>query len=190
MTKQDYLTALRTELEKNKIPNVQEILSDYEEHFAHGLNKGKTEAVISEGLGNPVTIAKAFETEKMIASLQSPENPFPWGLAFNVIGRLLVLAPFNFIVLFIPGAILGSLVFAGWTVALTLGGASLAILSGLPKIALASFSAWIWLAGISTSFGLLGLAALGCLCMFFMTKFLLLGLISYLQWNLKFILQR
>nr|WP_295902566.1 DUF1700 domain-containing protein [uncultured Bdellovibrio sp.] len=190
MNKQEFLKTLREELERHQVPNVQDILSDYEEHFNHGLSKRKTEEEISEGLGFPPTIAKAHKTESLISEIQNPENGFQWSLAFNVIGRLLVIAPFNFIVLFIPGVVVLSLLASGWAVALAIGAVSLALLSLLPTLGALSANAWAWVAGISSSMGLFGMAVLGGMVMFLITKYIIMALINYLQWNLKFVLQK
>lgn len=190
MNKQEFLKTLKEELERNKVQNVQDILSDYEEHFNHGLSKRKTEEEISEGLGFPATIAKAYKTESLISEIKNPEKGFQWSLAFNVIGRLLVIAPFNFIVLFIPGVVILSLLASGWAVSVAIGSVSLAMLSLLPTLGTLSVNAWAWVAGISTSMGLFGMAVLGGMVMFVITKYVVLAVISYLQWNLKFVLQK
>ncbi|MEN0057719.1 MAG: DUF1700 domain-containing protein [Bdellovibrio sp.] len=190
MTKQDFLKALKEELEKNKVRNIQDILADYEEHFIHGISKGKSETEICDSLGTPSVIAKAYETEHMISEIKNPESGFRWSLAITIIGRLLVIAPFNFIVLFIPGVVIFALLTSGWAVSLAIGSASLALLSVIPFLGSMTAGFWAVLAGISTSMGLLGMAVLGGMIMFVISKYIVLALISYLQWNLKFILQK
>ncbi|WII72511.1 DUF1700 domain-containing protein [Bdellovibrio sp. 22V] len=190
MNKQEFLKNLKAELEKNKVQNVDDILSDYEEHFNHGLNKRKTEEEISESLGFPSVIAKAYQTESMISEIKNPKKAFKWSLAINVIGRLLVIAPFNFIVLFIPGVVTFALLASGWAVSMAIGSVSVALLSVLFSLGTLSSSGWTWLAGFSASMGLLGLAVISGMVMFMITKYILLGLISYLQWNLKFVLEK
>lgn len=190
MKQQEFLKELKTELEKADVPNVQDILADYEEHFQHGLRKGKTEEEICESLGYPPTIAKAHQTENLINQVKNPEKGFQWNLAFNVIGRLLVIAPFNFIVLFIPGVIIFSLLVSGWAVSVALGSVSVAFLAALPAAGVLATTGWFWVAGISSIMGLIGIAVLGGMVMFVITKYVLLALISYLQWNLKFVLEK
>lgn len=190
MNKQEFLKTLKQELEQNKVQNVQDILLDYEEHFNHGLSKKKSQEEISEGLGFPATIAKAHKTESLITEVKNPKKNFKLGLALNVIGRLLVIAPFNFIVLFIPAVVILSLLISGWAVAVAMGTVSLGLLTFLPALGTLSTGVWTWIAGISSSLGLFGLAALGGMVMFVITKYILLALISYLQWNLKLVLQK
>jgi uncharacterized membrane protein len=190
MTKNDFLSSLKQELEKNKLKNIQAILQDYEEHFKHGLANNKSEEEICQRLGNPETIAKAFETENMINEVKNPDQGFKLGLAISIIGRLFVVAPFNFFILFIPGMIVFSFVVAGWAASLSVGSIGIIGLSFLPALGAISINPWAWIAGTSVAFSLLGLGVLAGLIMFIISKYILLALISYLQWNLKFIMQK
>ncbi len=190
MTKQEFLMSLEDNLKLNQVHDIKEILSDYEKHFQHGLSKGKTEAEIAANLGSTTTIAKAYQTENMIKVVKNTNSKFSWSLALTVICRLLIIAPFNFIVLFVPGILLFTFLVIGWSFSAALGSASLALFATLPAVGALMTSAWLWLAGISAGFSLLGLAAIGGMIMFLLSKFILLGLISYLQWNLKFILEK
>lgn len=190
MNKWEFLKTLKTELERNGIQQAEDILSDYEEHFTHGLNKGKTEVEISEALGHPSTIAKAYKTESLISEIKNPQNGFQWSLAFNIIGRLLVIAPFNFIILFIPGALILALLASGWATSVAIAAAGLAGFALLPVLTTLSVNVWAWVAGLSTILGLIGLAAVTGLVMFIITKHIILAAINYLQWNLKFVLQK
>lgn len=190
MNKLEFLKLLKLELETNGVHNVQDILADYEEHFAHGLNKGKSEEDISKGLGSPLTLAKAYKTESMIREIKSSDKSFDIKLALHVVLRLLVLAPFNFIVLFIPGIIILSFLATGWGVSIAFGGVSLGILGFLPQAASLPLNAWGWVAAISMSLSFLGIAIMGFMAMFLISKYILLSLISYLQWNIKFVLEK
>ncbi|MNJ98511.1 hypothetical protein D3C87_162770 [compost metagenome] len=190
MNRHEFLRSLKSELEKNQVQDVPGILADYEEHFTHGLSKGKTEDAIAEGLGDPATISKAYKTEDLISEIKNPETGFKLSLAINVIGRLLLIAPFNFFVLFVPGVVILALLISGWATALAISGVSVAILSVLPVLGTLSANIWAWFATIFTSLGLLGLGVLAGMVMFIVSKFILLKLISYLQWNLRFVLEK
>lgn len=190
MNKQEFLKILRSELERNEVQNISDIISDYEEHFNHGLSKRKTEEEISEALGFPTTIAKAYRTEGMIEKIKHPEKGFQWTVALSVIGRLLVLAPFNFFILFIPGIVVLSLLIVGWAVSLSMGSVSFAILSVIPGLGMLSTSGWVWVAAIAAVLGILSLAVVGAMGMFLITKYIVMALVNYVQWNLKIILQK
>lgn len=187
MTKQEYLKSLREELERHKVQNLIDILADYEEHFAHGLNKNKSEEDIALGLGFPSTIAKAYKTENLINEIKDPAKGFRFGNILSIIGRLIVVAPFNFLVLFIPGIVIFAVLMAGWSATLGIASAGLASFSILPTIAQFTVTTWAWVATISVGLGLLGLAVVIGMLMFVFSKYTLFALISYLQWTIKFI---
>lgn len=190
MNKLEFFKLLKLELETNGVRNVHDILADYEEHFNHGLSKGKSEEEICKNLGSPTTLAKAYKTESMIQEIKNRDKGFDLKLALNVVIRLLVLAPFNFIVLFIPGIIIFSLLTTGWALTLALGGVGVGIIGFLPEAATWPLTAWGWMAGISMSLSFFGMAILGGMIMFLISKYILMGLISYLQWNVKFVLEK
>ena len=60
MNKQQFISELESELIKNKAQGVEDILSDYEEHFIGAVQAGKTEEEIIKALGNPSEIAKNY----------------------------------------------------------------------------------------------------------------------------------
>jgi uncharacterized membrane protein len=190
MTQQEFLNLLRECLEKCEIQNIPDILNDYREHFVDGIRNGKTEKEISLKLGDPATIAKAYETEVLIAKIKSIHSNFQWEMALRVIGRLLVLAPFNLILFFLPGLLLFVFLTTGWSVAVALGAASLAILGFGLKAGLIGLSIWLTLTLGSASLALLGVGIGALFIMFLITKFIMVTLINYLQWNLKFVLEK
>ena len=62
MNKNEYLNALRISLQSLPPEELEDILSDYEEHFNIGLSKGKSEEEISKELGNPKEISKNYKS--------------------------------------------------------------------------------------------------------------------------------
>lgn len=190
MTKKEFLETLRDELEKSRVRNIDDVLADYEEHFNHGISKKKSEEDIALSLGFPSTIAKAYKAEDLITEVRNPANSFQWGLALNIIGRLLLIAPFNFIVLFIPGLIIFTMMIVGWVVSLSLGASSMAFIAVLPILSLSTAKVWAWIAALSGALGLLGLGVLVGMIMFIISKYILLALINYLRWNIQFVTQK
>jgi len=190
MTKKEFMAELRQALSNNKVNNIDEIVADYDEHFAHALAQGKTEDEISKKLGSPDTIAKAYETESMITTIKDPKTPFKLSRALNVLCRLIVLAPFNFLVLCIPGTVLASLIVAGWSCVVALGSCSLAAIAVAFQAHLIALSVWLGVGAFSACLSFAGATVLGGFLMYVITKQFLLFSISYLQWNVKFILER
>ncbi len=100
MNQQQFLTALKEALESLKLEGIPEILIDYESHFKEGLRSGKTEELISAKLGYPMAIAKAYQAESMIRQVQTKQETFRWGFALQIVARFILIAPFNFFILF------------------------------------------------------------------------------------------
>ena len=67
MTKKQFLERLENELFENNVTNIEDILVEYENHFAEGKKIGKSEKEICESLGSPEMIAadyKGYKSEK------------------------------------------------------------------------------------------------------------------------------
>ena len=60
MNKKQYLDALETELRQHKVEDVEDVLADYEAHFARKASDGYTEEEIARKLGTPQEIANDF----------------------------------------------------------------------------------------------------------------------------------
>lgn len=60
MTKQEYLNELKSELAKNAVPDADDILMEYEQHFQFKLADGFTEEEIAFKLGSPAQIAAQY----------------------------------------------------------------------------------------------------------------------------------
>ncbi|MEA4888998.1 MAG: DUF1700 domain-containing protein [Clostridiaceae bacterium] len=101
MTKNEYLSQLRFELNRNKITESEDIIGEYEQHFAFKLADGFTEEEIAAKLGSPVTIAAQF------ASDEQEKNPRSGGKVFMTIAM-------SFAAVF---AITAYVLFFVWTVA-------------------------------------------------------------------------
>lgn len=60
MNKEQYLSALKRELHANKVEDIDDIVAEYEQHFAHKLSDGFTEEEIAAKLEKPEIIARQF----------------------------------------------------------------------------------------------------------------------------------
>ena len=63
MKKNEYLSALLSELKKKNVSDAADILSEYEQHFAFKLTDGFTEEEIAAKLGDPAVLAAQFVQE-------------------------------------------------------------------------------------------------------------------------------
>lgn len=190
MNKLEFMTLLKSELERLKVQKIYEILADYEEHFAHAARKGIHEEEISRKLGSPLTLAKAYETEALIFGLKEKGPSLQMGSLLSVFLRMLILAPFNFFVIFIPGVIVFSILVAGWSVALAMAATGLGLLTVLPGLVFSGLGFWLGLGGIMASVGIIAITLFSVVMMFLISKFIFKGLLQYFQWNLDFVLQK
>lgn len=60
MNKTEFLRSLKSELEKNRVTDIEDILADFEDHFANRLEEGISEEEISRKIGSPEDIARDF----------------------------------------------------------------------------------------------------------------------------------
>ena len=63
MTKNEFLSKLADELRKNNVSDADEIISEYEQHFAFKMADGFSEEEIAAKLGDPAAVAAQFESE-------------------------------------------------------------------------------------------------------------------------------
>ena len=81
MTKNDFLNTLYQSLLYLPAKERQEILQDYEEHFAAGIEEGKAEEEICRALGDPKEIAQTYLQQNKARpgayKQDSPPNPAP-----------------------------------------------------------------------------------------------------------------
>lgn len=74
MNKKEYLAKLRMYLQGLPISEIEDIISDYEEHFNIGISKGKSEEEISMELGDPKEVALNYINSSDNNSKTSHEN--------------------------------------------------------------------------------------------------------------------
>lgn len=66
MNKAEYIEEITKLIKKLPQEDREDIISDYEEHFAIGMEKGRSEEEISKALGDPKTVAKQIKAEYTI----------------------------------------------------------------------------------------------------------------------------
>lgn len=201
MNKNEFVNELRKNLQGLPLEDIQDILSDYEEHFDVGMSKGKSESEIAKELGEPKEIAEGYRSNYQ-TNFQSiyQANPVSIETGYRVadikantddstrkflIGLLLVIA--NLVVLFGPFmAVLGVLIgFYGAGIGIFIGGIWLIL--GFPL----NLSMFVSTHHLLTTLGLgVGLGALGALILIFsvyITKLLYKLVVKYVKWNIKLI---
>lgn len=103
MNKDEYIGKLTKLLRKLPKEEREDIISDYEEHFAIGMEKGRSEEEISKALGNPKTLAKQIKAEYMVKRAEDKQSA---GSMFEAVLSAAGLGIFNLIFVAVPALIL------------------------------------------------------------------------------------
>lgn len=195
MNKREYLEKLSKLLRKLPKEDRNDIISDYEEHFAIGLEKGRTEEEISKALGNPKNVAKQIKADHIIKKAE--DKPSVGGMIEAILAAM-GLGLFNLIFVTVPVLIVAAII-------LTLFVAGFAmILAGiywvlspllhliLPQIALPQLvgsneSFWNILVILGGGIGLTAGGIILIVAMAYITKWFYELMIKYLKLNLRII---
>mgnify|MGYP000054425374 CR=1 FL=1 len=177
MNKEQFLKQLEASLKRLTNEERQDILQDYEEYFAIGIDKGKTEQEISESLGQPKQIAK-----ELLASyhLDMVERTASAGNILRAVWAVIGLGFFNVLIVLGPFCALVGVVIAGWLASVGFILAPLGILFNLYMGAFEMFDLFF-------SLGLCGVGIFIAMGMFVATKALTKGFIRYLKFNITFV---
>lgn len=187
MNKSEFLGKLNKKLKDIPECDKKDILFDYDEHFAIGLEQGRNEEEIAESLGSPDVLAKQLNVSYMI---NQAENTSSIGNIFKAVFATLGLGFFNLV--FILGPFLGIVgvfigLFAG-SIAIVISGITLFLgifaQPFLPDYINIPFNPLISIL-LSIGFTALGiLATMGC-C--YLAKAFYQVTIKYLKMNLNII---
>ncbi|MCR8658748.1 DUF1700 domain-containing protein [Paenibacillus endoradicis] len=179
MNKDQFLTILRKELKSMPIKEQNELLEDYETHFAFGVQAGKTEEEISLELGNPLELAQEAREEY----LRNPPSKIKKSesatrTVFAIIGLFFL----NFVFAVVPLAL------SIWVTWLSLS-LSAAIMVIAPVLVLFNFTITSqFIPGqLFAALAISGLGLLLCAACIYLGKMLLSITKSYYHWNVRVI---
>ena len=96
MKRAEFMAQLRAGLSGLHSADVDEILGDYETHFADGAAHGRSEDEVSAALGDPARLAREMRAEVGFRRWEEQRNP---GNFLGVVLALLGLATIDFIIL-------------------------------------------------------------------------------------------
>lgn len=189
MNRRTWIDQLHENLRKEGLHDTAEILADYEEHFNAGLASGKTEEEVATKLGEPALVARAHQAEALVTRSPVTGRDPDMGAVMRATLRMLVLTPFNFLMLIGPFLIFAVFLLTGWTLVATFAAMSVAALVGVVlSVPLLFMNFWI---GGTTFFGSLGFISMtvfGTLTMYLITRWVISVFVSYLQWNVNFVI--
>ena len=179
MNEEQFLAELEAGMKNIPPAERQEMLADFKEHFAMGKEAGKTEADIAADLGTPDKIAR-----EMVAQyhLEKAETNATAGNVLRAVWAGIGLGFFNLVI--VLGPLIGVLgvVFGGWVTGVTFIGSPILVVLSMLIIPGANdvFDLFI-------SIALSGLGIFIVIGMYYVTKWLVKGLIHYLKFNISLV---
>lgn len=192
MNRNEFMYSLRNTLRDFPQQEKEEIIYDYEEHFAVALQSGKTEEEVCHELGDPESIGKQYKINSSINRASS--NPTAGNiiraiiasLGLGLLNLIFVLGPFIgvasvLLALFVSAC---AITFAGVfsTVAI--------ILKQIFPQFIPVYAVTPWLAGIFYAIALTCAGLLLCMLMSFLVKIFFKGTLKYLKMNVNIITGR
>lgn len=179
MTKDQFLKELHSSLKRLSSAERQDILHDYEEHFAIGLEAGKTEEQIAASLGSPNQIAKELLAE---FHLEKAEATATTANIIRAVWAAIGLGFFNLVIVLGPFIGLVGVIFAGWAASIGFICTPLLVLAN----AVINPSAFKWF-DIFFSMALCGAGIFIAIGMYFATKAIAKGFVRYLKFNVTLV---
>ncbi len=185
MRKDEFMKRLNDSLYSLGRDEREEIIYDYEEHFENGFADGLTEEEICYNLGNPDKIASSYTGHRNRYKVE-PRGTVGGGifatLALIFINLIFVLGP----ALGIIGVVFGFCIAA---ISISFSGLALTLGAFIP-VAYSYITLPFQLSFITIFFTGIGLTALGllfCIGMYFVVKYLIIGIKYYIDFNVKII---
>lgn len=177
MKKNAYLKALREELADLPEEEREDLLADYEEHFAAGKQNGRTETEIGKALGTPAEVAEQVRAERQTAPKQYSRRK-----------KMLIIAGLLVFNLFVGLEVIGGismLLFSGivGAGAIIVGGFVTALAPILPYAQMLIHPA----ASVLLGLGLIFLGALGLIIMCVLARLFWRGLRWYARTHIKIV---
>ena len=185
---QEYIRILKTRLE-GTLPKdeLDDILSDYTEHFSIGKANGRTDEELWRSLGSPEDIAREIRVMHLVKkaeNVRSCRNIFHAVVAtlgLGLFNLVFVLAPFILLIMML-------LVFFLLGMMVTFFGFAGIVYSLLQLIGVSAFSVWYSpIAGVFISTGMMTTGLLVVIGNYYLARFFYLVCIRYLKWNISII---
>jgi uncharacterized membrane protein len=185
---QEYIRILTDRL-SGTLPaeDLEDILSDYREHFRLGKVAGRSEDELFTSLGSPDDVANEIRATHLI---KKAEHTRSCGNIFHAIMATLGLGLFNLVFVLAPFILLVVMLLVVFLVGVTfaISGPAALVYAILQILGFPSFS--IWLSPVAGIFISVGITAVGLLLVigdFYLARFFYLIGIRYLKWNIHMI---
>ena len=185
---QEYIRILTDRL-KGTLPSedLEDLLSDYREHFRIGKAEGRSEEELFSSLGSPDEVAKEIKATHLV---KKAEHTCSCKNIFHATMATLGLGLFNLVFVLVPFIILVVMLLAVLLVgvAFTVFGPAAFVYAILQMLGFPSFSIWLYpAAGIFFSIGMTAVGLLLIIGDFYLARFFYHVGIRYLKWNIHII---
>jgi uncharacterized membrane protein len=185
---QEFIRIIRSRLE-GTLPKeeLDDIISDYSEHFSIGKANGRTDEELWRSLGSPEDIAREIRVMHLV---KKAEDNRSCRNIFHAVVATLGLGLFNLVFVLAPFIILVVMLLMFFLLGLmvTFFGLTGIVYSLLQLIGFSTFSVWYSpLAGMFISTGMMTTGLLVIIGDYYLARFFYLVCIRYLKWNISII---
>ena len=187
-TESEFIRVLKDRLKGTLDPvELDDIVSDYAEHFRMGKESGRTDEELWRSLGSPDDIAREIRAMHLVKRAESNRS------CKNIIHAVLAtlgLGLFNLVVVLAPFLLLVLMLFVVFIIGVmtTFAGITGIIWSLLQLAGLSAFSVWYSpLAGVFISIGMTTTGLLMVIGDYYLARFFYRIGIQYLKWNIRVI---
>lgn len=176
MNRKQFLHELEQLLHSLPQDEREDILADYNEYFANGLNEGKSEEEITEKLGSPMNIAKELGVHNRfdLPNTNKKNN------SFGAVVATIALGFFNLVFVLGPAIGILGVLFGGWVAGVCL---TLAPLLQATSIVLGFTDFYLF--EIFVSIASCGLGIFLLVGMYHLSKVVTKGFRMYYRWNIS-----
>ena len=189
LNEQEYIRIIRSRLE-GTLPTeeLDDLISDYSEHFSIGKANGRTDEELWRSLGSPEDVAREIRVMHLV---KKAEDVRSCRNIFHAVIATLGLGLFNLVFVLMPFILLVVmlLVFFGIGVLIAFFGLAGVIFSLLQILGFSAFSIWLSpLAGVFFSIGMTSTGLLMVIGDYYLARFFYHVGIRYLKWNISVIM--
>lgn len=184
-TEQEYIRILNSRLE-GVLPQeeLDDLISDYSEHFRIGKANGRTEEDLCRSLGSPEDVAREIKATHLV---RKAEHTRSCRNIFHAVIATLGLGLFNLVFVLIPFIVLVALLAVIFIlgIAFAVFGPAAFVFSILQILGIPSFAIWQSpAAGVFFSIGITSFGLLLIVAGFYLARFFYRLGIRYLKWNI------
>lgn len=185
---QEYIRILKTRLEGTlKKDELEDILSDYTEHFSIGKANGRTDEELWRSLGSPEDVAREIRVMHLV---KKAEDVRSCRNIFHAVVATLGLGLFNLVFVLVPFILLVMMLLVIFILGIMVAFFGLIgiVYSLLQLVGLSDFSVWLSpVAGIFISTGMTSTGLLMVIGDCYLCRLCYHTCIRYLKWNIRVI---